>query len=300
MAMSGSDEVLNTSVPSPAATDFCLLLAKLPSEGNVLGFHDMTPVSKLSQLASHIWLSDTTVNMMLDIIQQPIWTNLYLSSHHDIVLCCTATKIQSVYDMRNTIEYPSSKDCGELPRLGSDLAGLEGIGKIQFATVCASAISMQWCPPALRELVDDPQKFKFPPKKASMVDLLKKHSHAGTLFKLNLNHLVKVQSPIAKLIVCLESSQSDPSDVHKFLLVITSMLKQLFDDPSHGFTNEEQKQIHVVVNKHFYEIIQDGPADCYSYIAAFFLDPHKSLLIAWPPFLNIVMLHAGYIGCDVL
>ncbi|KAG1857084.1 hypothetical protein F4604DRAFT_1797086 [Suillus subluteus] len=139
--MSGS--VLNTSVPSEtvhdglipssAAADFRLLLAKLPLEGNVLGFRDTAPVSKLSQLASHVWLSDTTVNMMLDIIRQPISTNLYLSSHHDIVLCYTATKIQSVYGLRDNIDYPNSKDCGELPRLGSDLAG--GL-KDSISTLC--------------------------------------------------------------------------------------------------------------------------------------------------------------------
>ncbi|KAG1839860.1 hypothetical protein C8R48DRAFT_549772, partial [Suillus tomentosus] len=165
--------------------------------------------------------------------------------------------------------YQLSKICEHL----KISQGLEGIGKTRFATICASAISVQWCLPALRELVDNPQKFKFPPKKASMVDLLKKHSHAGTLFELDLNRLVKVQSPIAKSIVCVESSQSDPSDVYKFLLAITSMLKQLFDDSSHGFTNEEKEQIRAVVNKRFREIIQEGPADCY--IAAFCLDPRK-------------------------
>ncbi|KAG1898519.1 uncharacterized protein F5891DRAFT_955629 [Suillus fuscotomentosus] len=100
--------------------------------------------------------------------------------------------------------------------------GLEGIGKTRFATICASAISVQWCLPALRELVDNPQKFKFPPKKASMVDLLKKHSHAGTLFELDLNHLVKVQSPIAKSIVCLESSQSVFSLIYIFTYLLGS------------------------------------------------------------------------------
>ncbi|KAG2059587.1 hypothetical protein BDR06DRAFT_835502, partial [Suillus hirtellus] len=162
-------------------------------------------------------------------------------------------------------------------------ARLEGIGKTQFATICALAISVQWCLPALRELINNPQKFKFPPK-ASMVDLLKKHSHAGTLFELDLNHLVKVQSPIEKSIICLESSQSDLSDVYKFLLAIMSMLKQLFDDSSHGFTKEEKKQIHAVVNKCFCEIIQEGPADCY--IAAFFLDSHKSPSNCMSPSLN--------------
>ncbi|KAG1785478.1 uncharacterized protein HD556DRAFT_1314251 [Suillus plorans] len=102
-AMSGS--ILDTSVPSEtvhdglipssAAADFHLLMAKLPLESNVLGFRDTAPVSKLLQLASHVWLSDTTVNMMLDIIRQPISTNLYLSSCHNIVLCYTATKIQT-------------------------------------------------------------------------------------------------------------------------------------------------------------------------------------------------------------
>lgn len=61
---------------------------------------------------------------MLDIIQQPICTNSYLSFRHEIVLCYTVTtwKIQSL-DMHNSIEYPSSKNCYELPYLGSNLAG---------------------------------------------------------------------------------------------------------------------------------------------------------------------------------
>ncbi|KAG1894944.1 uncharacterized protein F5891DRAFT_1254366 [Suillus fuscotomentosus] len=71
--------------------------------------------------------------MMLDIIRQPISTNSYLSSRHDIVLCYTATKIQSVYGLRDNIDYPNSKDCGELPRLGSDLTG--GL-KDSISTLC--------------------------------------------------------------------------------------------------------------------------------------------------------------------
>lgn len=49
-----------------------------------------------------------------------------------------------------------------------------------------------------------------------MVDLLKKHSHAGTLFELNLNRLVKVQILITKSIIYLKYSQLNPSDVYNF------------------------------------------------------------------------------------
>ena len=68
--------------------------------------------------------------------------------------------------------------------------------------------------------------------------------------------------------------QTNPVDVYKYWLAICGRIKQIFEDPSTGFSIEEMGQIYAIVNARFRQQLQDGPADCY--LAALCLDPRES------------------------
>ncbi|KAF8547744.1 hypothetical protein OG21DRAFT_1479398 [Imleria badia] len=149
--------------------------------------------------------------------------------------------------------------------------GLEGIGKTHFATICTAAISLKQCFPALREL-NDKHSLKFLPKKVMILNLFKS-GVIGLTFEMNINQFVQVEGPIAKSIVCLESTQSNPADVYKYWIAICGSIKQVLDDPANGFTTKDAGIIRRVVNARFHEQLQDDPVDCY--LAAFALEPRK-------------------------
>lgn len=100
--------------------------------------------------------------------------------------------------------------------------------------------------------------------------LFVKNSHSGATFRMQLQRLIKVLTPFAKTIACLESSQSNPADVYLFWLAILSSLKHILEDKSSGFTTSEAGQIRAIANARFREVLQEGPDDCY--ISAFYLD----------------------------
>ncbi|KAG1811256.1 uncharacterized protein BJ212DRAFT_1278325, partial [Suillus subaureus] len=141
-----------------------------------------------------------------------------------------------------------------------------------FATICTAGISVQQCLPALWDLVGS-GNVKFPGKKAELASLFKSGSASGMKFELDLGQFINIEGPTAKAIVCLESMQINPADVYKYWLAICGCIKQVFEDTSTGFAIEEMGQIYTIVNSHFHEQLQDGPADCY--LAALCLDPHK-------------------------
>lgn len=73
-----------------------------------------------------------------------------------------------ITELRNTITFfrKSSHAADTLEAVRSKLRiprGLDGIGKTRFATICAAAMSLQRCLPALRELVNN-NLLKFPSK----------------------------------------------------------------------------------------------------------------------------------------
>jgi hypothetical protein len=90
-------------------------------------------------------------------------------------------------------------------------------------------------------------------------------------FRMELTQLIKVLSPFAKAIACLESSQSTPADVYLFWLAIMSTLKRLFEDETNGIRESDASQIRAIAINRFRQLLEEGPDDCY--ISAFYLDP---------------------------
>lgn len=227
--------------------------------------------------------SDNTGNTRVarQLVCQAVKTVIPMSDacHHLNLVCKDIAKLPMFKDMisqlRSLVTYfrksTRAYDALERVRLQKGITrGIEGIGKTRFATICAAAISVQRCLPALRELVDT-GSIKFPGKKADLASIIKSGSHRGLNFELGLARFIDVQGPIAKAIVCLESTQTNPADVYKYWLAICGCIKQIFEDPSSGFNVEEMGQIYAIVNSRFREQLEDGPADCY--LAALCLDP---------------------------
>ena len=148
--------------------------------------------------------------------------------------------------------------------------GLEGIGKTRFATVCISALSLQRCLPALRHIVDSGQ-VKFPSHKSHLSGLLRSGSPRSLEFELQISRYVLIVAPIAKSIACLESSQTDLSDIGLYYFAIGSTMKQTFDSDNNPFTIEESGQIRAIFNSRFREALSEGPTD--APISALYLHP---------------------------
>ncbi|KAG2076634.1 hypothetical protein BDR04DRAFT_1149081 [Suillus decipiens] len=80
-------------------------------------------------------------------------------------------------------------------------------------------------------------------------------------------------APIAKSIACLESSQTDLSDIGLYYFAIGATLKQIFDSDTNPFSPDEAGQIHVIFNSWFCDALSEGPTD--APISALYLHPHK-------------------------
>ncbi|KAG2344902.1 hypothetical protein BDR05DRAFT_998906 [Suillus weaverae] len=186
--------------------------------------------------------SDNTSNTRVarQLVFQAVKTVIPMSDacHHLNLVFKDIAKLPMFKDMisqlRSLVTYfcklTQAYDALECVRLQKGITrGIEEIGKTRFATICAAAISVQHCLPALRELVDT-GPIKFLGKKANLASIIKSGSHRGLNFELGLACFIDIQGPIAKAIVCLESMQTNVADVYKYWFAICGCIKQLFED----------------------------------------------------------------------
>ncbi|KAF9025001.1 hypothetical protein BDZ89DRAFT_1040796 [Hymenopellis radicata] len=90
-------------------------------------------------------------------------------------------------------------------------------------------------------------------------------------FNLRLTQLVCVLEPIARAIKCLEGLNTNVSDVWKFYIAISAVIRDLFSENSQGYPTEVQEAIRQIVNSRFKEMM--GVEGGVIYLAGFFLDP---------------------------
>ncbi|KAG2092403.1 hypothetical protein BD769DRAFT_1395456 [Suillus cothurnatus] len=76
---------------------------------------------------------------------------------------------------------------------------------------------------------------------------------------------------VFKAIACLESSQTDLSDIGLYYFAIGATLKQIFDSDNNPFSSEESGQIRAIFNSRFREALSEGPTD--APISALYLHP---------------------------
>ena|ERR1700692_2705099 len=92
-------------------------------------------------------------------------------------------------------------------------------------------------------------------------------------FEMELSQFLTVLTPIAKAITCMESTQSNVSDVYVFWLAVTATIHQIITDDVTGLPTDVMEEIRKAVNFCFKQMIHDAPDDVYH--TGFMLDPRK-------------------------
>lgn len=98
-------------------------------------------------------------------------------------------------------------------------------------------------------------------------------------FKRVLTELVNVLEPLARALLCLESTQSTLGDVYFFWLAALAVLNQHFSSKNSRLSNSDKLRLQAMIYRRFNETINEAPTDIY--VTAFFLDPRKLLVIYW-------------------
>ncbi|KAB5587844.1 hypothetical protein CTheo_8714 [Ceratobasidium theobromae] len=146
--------------------------------------------------------------------------------------------------------------------------GLKSIGKTRFATLKISAQSLIDCMPALYMMNNDGD-LAYAPEEVQRVTCGSSISAMKFLF--GLKKLVSAIDPLARALLCLESSHSTIGDNHIYWLAAMSMLEELFQTPDGAFTESEISRLRVKITCRFEETINEPPNDVY--ILGSFGDP---------------------------
>lgn len=86
-------------------------------------------------------------------------------------------------------------------------------------------------------------------------------------FTLQLNQLIAVGEPPARVIECLEAARSSLSDVFHFWVAMLKVMKEALDNPDLAIPQKTIGQIRGVTNARWREYFEDGPAPVH--LAAF-------------------------------
>lgn len=90
---------------------------------------------------------------------------------------------------------------------------------------------------------------------------------------MELSQFLTVLAQIAKAIMCMESTQSNISDVYVFWLAVTATIHQIIMEDVTGLPSDVTEDICKAVNFRFNQIVNDAPDDVYH--TGFMMDPHK-------------------------
>ncbi|KAG2365093.1 hypothetical protein BDR07DRAFT_1556161 [Suillus spraguei] len=107
---------------SSVASNFQMHLSMLPWEGNVCGFMDYSPISKLAQFASRSWLCDNNINFALELILRQIKSSIILAPFCDILQTYFTNKLRTTFEARHHKDYFGADDCLQLREVGQDIA----------------------------------------------------------------------------------------------------------------------------------------------------------------------------------
>jgi len=90
---------------------------------------------------------------------------------------------------------------------------------------------------------------------------------------MELSQFLTVCAPVAKAITCIESTQSNVSDVYVFWLAVMATIHQIIVEDITGLLFDVMEDIQKSVNFHFNQILNDAPDDVYH--TSFMLYSHK-------------------------
>jgi hypothetical protein len=90
-------------------------------------------------------------------------------------------------------------------------------------------------------------------------------------FKLMLTELVNVLEPLARALLCLESTRSTLGDVYFFWLAALAALNQHFSSKNNLLSAQDKSRLQSMIYSRFNEAMNEAPTDVY--VTTFFLDP---------------------------
>ncbi|QRW02378.1 hypothetical protein RhiLY_01376 [Ceratobasidium sp. AG-Ba] len=156
---------------------------------------------------------------------------------------------------------------------------LQSIGKTRFATIYYAAISVLENLPALYKIYSEGNMdIAANPLSEIVAEVMDTSQPAAIEFKLKLTELINILEPLARAILCLESTCSTISDVYFFWLSALASLNRLFCSKTTTLTANDKSRLQAIIYYRFSEAINEAPTD--SYITAFFLDPrYRTALI---------------------
>ncbi|PBL04263.1 hypothetical protein ARMGADRAFT_1096473 [Armillaria gallica] len=180
--------------------------------------------------------------------------------------------------VHGTIKYFHTSHIGiaNLAKAREQLAvghSLESIGKIQFSTVVHSSVSVQRCIPAIQKAIlfgrvkfDDFQEYyRSEPT-----------SHRAFNFRFGLEQLIKIGSPPANTLTCLEAVEVMAADAYFFWHAMVGKMVEVLFDPRNEFPEEVQEDIlGIIEHCHDQLFSADGNLSSMAYLAATYLNPNN-------------------------
>ncbi|KAG9109345.1 hypothetical protein FRC07_008337, partial [Ceratobasidium sp. 392] len=142
-------------------------------------------------------------------------------------------------------------------------------GKTRFAGIYLACISTRLCLPGIEKVIE-----------SGIVEVKKDHKlsfikniAAYSIFKTKLYQLEKLTEPFARAIKCLESGESNPSDVFIFSLAIMATLRRLIDhnETELSLPADVISKAQTVASARYYNMVLASGREVY--IATFFLHP---------------------------
>ncbi|KAG8686955.1 hypothetical protein FRC09_013822 [Ceratobasidium sp. 395] len=153
------------------------------------------------------------------------------------------------------------------------LRRLQSIGKTRFATLYYAAISVLENLPALYKIYRDHEiDTTTNPLPDAVSEALDEKQVTAIEFKLMLTELVNILEPIARALLCLESTESTLGDVYFFWLAALAVLNRHFASRNNTLlTLQDMSRLQAKIYYRFNEAMNEAPTD--TYVTAFFLDP---------------------------
>ncbi|KAG8687723.1 hypothetical protein FRC08_011831 [Ceratobasidium sp. 394] len=152
------------------------------------------------------------------------------------------------------------------------LVGLQSIGKTQFATVFYAVMSVLENLPALYKIYRDGDVDTVgTPLPKIVAEVIDETRVTAIEFKLALTELANVLEPLARALLCLESTHSTLSDVYFFWLSALAILNKHFSSNNSLLSSQDKSRLQATIYRRFNEAINEAPTDVY--VTTFFLDP---------------------------
>ncbi|QRV96938.1 hypothetical protein RhiJN_24957 [Ceratobasidium sp. AG-Ba] len=169
---------------------------------------------------------------------------------------------------------------------------LQSIGKTRFATIYYASLSVLENLPALYQIYRNGEiNTTGNPLPDAVAEVLDENQFAAFEFKAMLTELVRILEPLARALLCFESTHSTISHIYYFWLAALALLNRYFSSKSSGqlLTAQDKSHLQAIIFYRFSEAINEAPTD--AYVTGFFLNPRFRTI---PIYIDSSDIHAPH------